>query len=362
MPPKNRHAEHEPKIAKTLLHDLFHTDFRDALHKDFQDLKEFMLSEERRARLKRMGRIRRGLMMAWLLFKALILKLTPTRRILLVIGGILILQHDTNSEDQNLHILGALMLLFVLMLELKDKLLAHEELEAGHAVQKALMPERSPAVPGWDLWLFTRSANEVGGDLIDFIRLENKRFGIALGDVAGKGLHAALLTAKLQATLEAIVHDFTSLGRMGEKLNHIFYRNRLPNIFASLVYLEIRPGSGSVQVLNAGHYEPVLLKGTKAVKMDKGGPALGIVPKTPFTEQKVRLRKGDLLLVYSDGLTEARNEQGVFFGEPRLSDRLQENAGLSASQMGEKLVGAVDRFLGKARASDDLSIVIIKKV
>ncbi len=359
---KNQQTDHEPKIAKTLMDDLFHTDFRDTLHRDFKDLKEFMLSEGRRARLKKMNRVKRGLTMAWWLFKSLILKLTPTRRILLLIGGILILQYNTHSENQNFHFLGAMILLFVLMLELKDKLLAHEELEAGHAIQKALTPERSPKVQGWDLWLFTRSANEVGGDLIDFVRRENNRFGIALGDVAGKGLHAALLTAKLQAALEAIVNDFTSLSKMGEKLNHIFYRNRLPNIFASMVYLEIRPDSESVRVLNIGHYEPLVLKGTEVEKMKKGGPALGIVPNASFTEQKITIRKGDLMLAYSDGLTEACNEQGDFFGEHRLLNRLQGCAGASASQTGERLVKEVDRFLGKAKANDDLSIVVIKKV
>src|SRR5512138_3275825 len=93
----------------------------------------------------------------------------------------------------------------VLMLELKDKLLARSELEAGRTVQLALMPDRPPVVPGWDIWLYSRSANDVGGDLVDYLQIDPQRLGVMLGDVAGKGLPAALLMAKLQATLRALV-------------------------------------------------------------------------------------------------------------------------------------------------------------
>ena len=100
--------------------------------------------------------------------------------------------------------LGIAILLFILMLELKDKLLAREELEAGRAVQRALMPDSGPTIPGWDVSLFTRSANDVGGDLVDYVPLDDQRNGLVLGDVAGKGLPAALLMAKLQSTLRAL--------------------------------------------------------------------------------------------------------------------------------------------------------------
>jgi serine phosphatase RsbU (regulator of sigma subunit) len=117
---------------------------------------------------------------------------------------------------------------------LKDKLLAHGELESGRAVQRAMIPEQAPLVPGWNLWLFTRSANEVGGDLVDFLRMNGDRFGIAIGDVAGKGLGAALFMVKIQATLRALTPDHDSLTDLASKLNRICPRWNATK-FASLL-------------------------------------------------------------------------------------------------------------------------------
>jgi len=122
-------------------------------------------------------------------------------------------------------------------LELKDKLHAKTELEEGRSVQNALMPEENPKVDGWDIWLYTRPANDVGGDLLDFTKISENNYGISLGDVAGKGLSAALLMAKLQSTIRAIVPDYISLSEFGNKLNHIFCRDSLPKLFSSLIYI-----------------------------------------------------------------------------------------------------------------------------
>ena len=365
---ENIHTDAEPKLGKTLFEDLRRRDLKRTIQRDFKELKEFMLNEERQKRLKKMRRVKRSLYLTWWLLKSLFLKLTPARRLLLAFGLGLVVFHGTVVYSghrvefgQNIHIVGALIILFVLMLELKDKLLAREELEAGRAVQEALMPERSPSVPGWKLWLFSRSANEVGGDLLDFIEIGESRFGVALGDVAGKGLRAALLTAKLQATLRALMPDFTSLSELGGKLNQIFCRDSLPNLFASIMYVEIHPESGMIRSLNAGHIPPLIVRGIKVEKTEKGGSALGILAGAKFTEQQIELHSEDFMFAYSDGLTEARNEQGEFFGEARLLDLLPRIARLPAEQIGETVVTAVDRFVGEARANDDLSIALLRR-
>jgi sigma-B regulation protein RsbU (phosphoserine phosphatase) len=374
----NSRRGHEPKMSNVLLDDLRQGDLIGTVKRDFRDLKDFMLTEERQKRLKEMGRFKRWIFITWWLLKALILKLTPARRILVIIGLVLVfLTRSISYQGHNLQIrsetaaAGAAIILFVLMLELKDKLTAQKELEAGRTVQEALKPERSPRVPGWDLWLFTRSANEVGGDLVDFIRVNGNRFGVALGDVAGKGLRAALLMAKLQATLRALVGDVTSLAGLGTKLNQIFSRDTIPTIFASLVYFEVQPESnpapthvaspGLVRVLNAGHFPPLTVGGAQVEKMERGGAALGILHSTTFTEQRAELQKGDSLFVYSDGLTEARNEAGEYFGEGRLLDLLPQLAGLSAQEIGERVLSEADRFVGEAKRNDDLSIVILRR-
>ncbi len=352
-----------PNIGKTILEDFRRGDYERDLRRDFNELREFMLTEERKKRLAGMGRVKQWLYVAWWFLEGLILKLTPARRLLLLIAILLLLSNFNRDAGVNgTHILGALVLLFVLMLELKDKLLAHEELEAGHAVQDALTPERSPQVAGWGLWLFTRSANEVGGDLVDYIQINQQRVGITLGDIAGKGLRAALLTAKLQATIRAIAPDFDSLSQLGAKLNHIFCRDSLPNLFASVVYAEIQPEHGLVRMLNAGHLPPLILRGGSIEKTDKGTLALGLSQLATFNEQRIEFSTNDMLFVYSDGLTEAQNAQGADFGEPRLMELLPQLAAYPAQVVGERLMAEVDRFVGDARAFDDISIAILKRL
>ncbi len=359
----------EPRLGKTLVEDLRRGDLWKTIRRDFRELKEFMLTEQRRKRLQSMGWFKRLLYFAFWLLKSLLMKLTPTRRILLAIALLLLLFGDKFEwREEAVRIsfhftpISIAILLFLLMLELKDKLLARRELEAGHAVQKALMPERSPSVPGWELWLFTRSANEVGGDLLDFVKMSEQRFAVTLGDVAGKGLRAALLTAKLQATLRALAPDFTSLGELGTRLNQVFCRYSLPNLFASIVYFEVAPCSGLVHVLNAGHIPPLLIKDSKIEKLKKGGSALGIVSAATFAEEQIELGENDLLVAYSDGLTEARNERGEFFGEKRLLELLARYSSLPLAQLGERILIEIDHFVGEARANDDLSLAVLKRV
>lgn len=358
----------DPAIFGTLRDDLQRGDFARTIRRDFQELKDYMLEEERKKRLREMGAVKRWFVLMWWLLKSLFFKLTPARRLLLILGiALIVLSRMVIYSDRSVRVeidapgVGMACILFVLMLELKDKLVAHDELKAGRAVQQALMPDRKPSVPGWDMWLFSRSANEVGGDLVDFMKVTDNRFGIAIGDVAGKGLSAALLTAKLQATLRALVADFTSLSGLGAKLNQIFCRDSLRNIFASLVYVEIAPSSGSVRMVNAGHIPPLILKRGEIQKMEKGGVALGIMPEATFVESQLELGSGDSLLVYSDGLTEAQNERGDFFGEQRLLDMIPEVRRLSAEQMGQWVVAEVDRFVGEGKAHDDVSIVVLKR-
>jgi sigma-B regulation protein RsbU (phosphoserine phosphatase) len=350
-------------IGKTILDDFRRGDFERTLRRDFSELKEFMLTEERKKRLLGMGRVKQWLYMSWWYLEGLILKLTATRRLLLVIAILLLLSNVSGSGNFEAgHILGGLVLLFILMLELKDKLLAHEELEAGHAVQDALAPERSPQVPGWGLWLFTRSANDVGGDLVDFIQIDPQRVGVTLGDVAGKGLRAALLTAKLQSTVRALAPHITSLSELGANLNQIFCRDSLPNLFASVVYVELQPDSGAIRLVNAGHLPPLIVRGTSIEKTEKGGMALGLSPQATFEDHRHDLSANDVLVIYSDGLTEAQNDQGAFFSEQRLLELAPQLAAYPAHVFGERLIAEIDRFVGEAKAYDDITIAILKRL
>lgn len=361
-PKQDRESPGEPKIRKLMLEDIHRGDIKRTLRQDFEELKEFFLTKERRKRLESMGRFKRWLFQAFWLLKALILKLSPARRLLVLVTiFILTFKFQVNEVSFNFALLGSILLLFVLMLELKDKLLARRELETGRMVQLSLMPESSPQVSGWELWLFSQPANEVGGDLVDFLPISANRYAVALADVAGKGLGAALFMARLQATLRALAPDFSSPNRLGKKLNEIFIRDLMPNRFASLIYLEFSPDSGQVKLVNAGHLPPIVLTRDGLRETEKGSPALGILKDAEYREFSLHLKPGEMLVLYSDGLTETRNEQGDFLGEDRLKTILRAARDQSSAEAGRRILQAIDQFRGNAKMFDDLSIVLLKK-
>lgn len=364
FPPKNQ------GFTKTIRNDFKQLKVKDDIGKEYKDLKEYYLSEERKTKLESMGGCRKFFLIPWWLLKALFYKLTPFRRILLLLSIFLLLISGNNRIDSGNvtidiigpGIIGGLILLFILALELKDKLLAKTELEEGRAIQLALMPLQSQKVEGWDIWLYTRSANDVGGDLLDFIKIDENRYGIAVGDVAGKGLSAALLMSKLQASIRALVYDSSSLSLLAEKLNTIFHRDSPSKIFASLVYSEINNGSNKLKFINAGHFPPLIVRSNQIEQLQKNAPALGIVKEALFQEQEIILNENDFIIFYSDGLTEAQNESGEFFGELRLLDLLKTTESFSSSQLGEMILQNVDSFVNKFPAHDDLTLAVLKKV
>jgi phosphoserine phosphatase RsbU/P len=357
-PPETKTVyEKSARMAETLFRDFKTAEIPQTLRQDLKESYDFYLDKETRGQLAEMRPIKRWLYSSWHLAKSLFLKLTPTRRIILLIG--LVLASDGARADSGNLLLGFVALLFILGLELKDKLLARDELEAGWAVQSALMPERRPTFPGWDTWLFTEPASEVGGDLVDCQLVDSDRFAISLGDVSGKGLPAALFMAKLQATVRAISPSIRSLAELGARVNEIFSRDGLPGRFASLVYAEVSEKSPTVRFVNAGHLPPILVTNTGAKEMEKGGPAIGLLPTARYTETDVDMDFGDLLVIVSDGVTEARDSYGSFFGDDRLLRLLEAAHGHSARKVGEFIIEAVTSFVGSARPSDDISVAIL---
>jgi hypothetical protein len=361
----------EPRLSHTLRDDIRRRDLWQSISRDYRELRAFYIDDEKKARLRQMKWFRRALHETGWLLKSMLLRLTPGRRVLLFLGILLILLGNTVNYQEavpggsvsfdNWHLVGGLLLLFVLMLELKDKLLARDELEAGRKVQHALMPEESPAVEGWSVWLRSLPANEVGGDLVDIQRIAPERIGLAIGDVTGKGLRAALLMAKLQATLRALAPDAPNLAALAAKINQQFHKDSLPNIFASILYLEIFPPLGTVKFVNAGHFPPLLMMRQSIREAGKGEPALGLMPNVSYVEQTLEFVSGDLLVAYSDGLTEARNNAGEFYGVERLKHLLPAVAHRDAAGIGESILRSVEDFRGDAPASDDLSLLILKR-
>lgn len=327
----------------------------------------FYLTREDRRQLADLHPFRRQLRrVAWFI-KSLLLKLTPARRIMLAVALASLFLGSGRIDLDTVHLtfrfqpLGNLLLFAVLVLELKDKLLARDELEAGRAVQLALLPSEQPRVSGWDIWIYTRPANDVGGDLVDHLPLGDDRHAVLLGDVTGKALPAALLSVKLQATIRALAPNFDDLGDMAAGVNRILYRDGLPTRFASLVYALLAADSGRVRLLNAGHMPPLLLHEGIVTTLERGSMVLGMMPDVTFDEQQLDVAPGDTLVVYSDGISEAMNEQEDFFGDERLHALVAATSGMTAAETGPHILAGLSAFVGEADQSDDVSLMILRK-
>lgn len=356
------------KMGRTLRDDLRQGGFFKNLKREFKELEGFYLDDERREELKKMGWFRRTFKSMIWLFKSLFFHLTPGRRILFVIAIVLFfsVSAQINNDDiqiqRNGAIVSLMIFMYILMLELKDKLLAKNELRAGRAVQRALMPDEQPQVEGWQVFIYSLPANDVGGDLVDFFQIDDDQTDIALGDVAGKGLPAALFMAKLQSTLRAIAADYTSLSKLASKVNTIFCRDGMPNRFASLVYLRLQNDSTKLRLVNAGHHPPFLLQSSQVQELPKGNPAIGLKKNIQFNETEFKLNPQDILLIYSDGLSEARNSADDFFGEERVMNLLEKAQQNDASTIARTILNAVQNFVGDIPFSDDLSFIILKRI
>jgi hypothetical protein len=360
-------ARRPSTLRDVLFKDVRAGDLPGTFSRDLRNLYQFYLSDEERARLARVGRVRRTMKIILWIFKSLLLKLSPIRRLLLVTALLLFVLGRTSmnvggvSFTPNLSLWGFLILLFTLMLELRDKLLARDEIDVARQVQLALLPTQLPSPEGWAIWSYSRPANDVGGDLIDYFDFRPGGVAVALGDVAGKGLGAALLMAKLQATFRALAPQNDSLAELGRGLNTILYRDGLENRFATLFCVRIDPGRPCLRYLNAGHNPPLLARAQRIDSLPASSQPLGILPDATYTEDSVDLEPGDLLLIYSDGLVEARGPQGNEFGLDKLRRLIPQLRGLTVERAGARLLEEADRFLAGEPPHDDLSLVLLQR-
>lgn len=353
------------KIEKT--HQLFsslgelfkQTVGRTSLRRDLESIYLFYLSSREREQLARMSFFKRHWFLALWFFKSILAKLSRVRRLLLIVAFVLLLAPDNHARPG----VAFIFLFAILILELKDKLLAHDELRAGQAVQSALRPQKCPDIEGWEVFFYTRSANHVGGDLIDCFTLAEGQTLFTLGDVSGKGLAAALLMAQLQAGTRVLAHQKSNgaLTTLLQELNQHYCRSGLAQSFISFIALEIEPHCGTIRFANAGHLPPLHISGKNVRELAKGGPALGLSAKATFAEERIELERDDFLFVYTDGVTDARNELGNFYGDERLLRNLRENSGDSARALGEKMVNYLDVFVGQAPRNDDATFMILKR-
>ena len=236
------------------------------------------------------------------------------------------------------------------------------ELALASEIQQRFQPTAPPQLPGYELQGISFPCYEIGGDYYDFIKRDDGRLVIALGDVSGKGTAAALLMSSLHAAIHAQSGSHDSLVATISAVNRYLAENIPPNRFVTLFYAELEPQSGALSFLNAGHNPPLIVHAAGTVEqLASGGLPLGIKPDADYREGRTQLQNGDVLVIYSDGVTEAVSPTGEEFGPTRLYEVVSRNVDASAAGIRDRIESALTKFSQGTRAADDITLVIVKR-
>jgi len=329
---------------------------------------------EGESRWKRFWRVGRGL------FWALVMKLSPGRRVLFVISlallvfpGFAFRAGAIDIQLQSLAFFGGLGLLALLALELADRVTMKRDLEIAREIQSWLMPAAAPQAPGVDIAFATRPANTVAGDYYDaFFRRaaggppqaqgNDDRLLLVVADVAGKSVPAALLMATLQASLRTLAALPGSLLELVVRLNQYTCAQNLGGRrFTTAFLAELEPATGHLSYVNAGHNWPALRHATGAIeRLETGGLPLGIRPEARYECGDTTLEAGDLLLIFTDGLVEAEDDKQQEYGEPRMMGIVESSWRESSREVLKRLMASVDGFVGLARQHDDITCLVMR--
>jgi len=249
----------------------------------------------------------------------------------------------------------------LLDVQVEQKRLA-KELSVASEIQLRLHPANPPRIPGYDMVGVSFPCYEVGGDYFDFIERKNKQYAIALGDVSGKGTGAALLMTSLHAAVRAYATTPASAPEVVSQINQYIYDNTPSNRYITFFYSELDPQTHQLTYVNAGHNPPMLVRASGEIELlEIGGFPVGIMPFGEYHKATVPLYPGDVMIVYSDGVTESVNENDDEFGEQRLIEVMQKNRTRTAAGIRDRIDEALTRFVGKAKSVDDLTMVIVKR-
>lgn len=236
------------------------------------------------------------------------------------------------------------------------------ELQLAMEIQQRFQPTAPPVVAGYEFQGISFPCYEIGGDYYDFIEREDGRLVIALGDVSGKGTAAALLMSSLHAAIHAQTGSHDSLVDTISAVNRYLADNIPSNRFVTLFYAELDPESGAVSFLNAGHNPPLIVHAAGTVEqLASGGLPLGINANADYREGRTTLQMGDVLVIYSDGVTEASSPTGEEFGPTRLYEVVSRNVEASAAGIRDRIESALTKFSQGTQAADDITLVIVKR-
>jgi phosphoserine phosphatase RsbU/P len=313
----------------------------------------------------------RSLKIGRALFWAMLMKLSPARRVFLLIASVFIVLAIFGPGSLYI-VMAVASLLFLLALELGDRVTMKRDLEIAREIQHWLVPEKPPQIPGLDIAFRTRPQNTVAGDYYDaFLRSDDtslpasRRLLLVVADVAGKSVPAALLMATFQASLQTLAAAPTTLLELVLALNRYACAHSLGGArFTTAFLAELDLDTRALTYVSAGHNPPVLRRTAGGVeRLEAGGLPLGIQANALYQSGGSDLKPGDLLVIFTDGVVEAENEAGEEYGEGRLLNLIGSSvtaAGESAATTLNRLMTSVDTFVGATRQHDDITCLILR--
>ena len=286
-------------------------------------------------------------------------------------------QSEAAYSKSDLHLLQVLATQTGMALEVSELAhsLAHEaaqrervnrEIEIAREVQERLFPQEMPTLPGASVAGHCRPAQGVGGDYYDVFPLQDGRLGLAIGDVSGKGISAALLMASLRASLRGVTLDNPrDFAKLMDKVNRLVYEASADNRYATFFFGALNPATRVLDCVNAGHNAPLVLRqkpggGAEILRLEADGPVVGLLPFAPYTEQSLQLEPGDLLVTYTDGISEAMTHDDEEWGEERMMAAAASARKGSAGQVLQTVFAEADKFTAGAPQHDDMTLLILK--
>lgn len=313
-------------------------------------------------------------------FWAVLEKLTPARRVLLLVALVLLLLPEAemigNGGHQwqfrlEAHLAGGLLIFGLLILELTDRVVMKRDLQIAKEIQAWLLPARPPQVPGLQIAFATRPANTVAGDYYDVFPRQGpegetagESFLIAVADVAGKSVPAAMLMATIQASLKTLCTTPGPLTELVARMNrYVCSNSQNGRRFTTAFLAEYDPAARQLRYVNAGHNAPVLWRRTGTTEeLSAGGLPLGVMKDAAYESGVVTLELGDVLVAFTDGLVEAENSRSEEYGQGRFLNALWTNAQAPADAILRTILFDIDRFVGAAPQHDDVTLMVLKAV
>ena len=258
-----------------------------------------------------------------------------------------------------------------LMRESQERLRLQSELDIAREVQRQLFPQSAPKVPGLDLYGVCKAARSVSGDYYDFLKLDEFRVGLVLGDVSGKGISAALLMAAIQSALRAQFYDRTPGGQSSspsqistahvvDRLNRQLYANTPVEKYVTFFFAIFDARTRNLSYTNAGHLPPILFRDNRVERLRTGGTVVGLFPSPVYEAGEIRLEPHDLLLAYTDGMTEPENTYGEEFGEARLLEVVRGMLNASPDTLVDEIYRTVNDWTGSPELQDDMTLLLAR--